>query len=230
MIKIHKSLKNNWFIFDSIDTLSKCVARDIIRVANSSIKKKGKFIIVLAGGSSFSNVYKTLNNLKSDWNSWHVFIGDERCLIPKDCNRNDYNINKVWLKNKQIPKRNIHFMHPELGMELCALNYENLIDSIDRFDLVLLGMGEDGHTASLFPGHIHASNKKVIIETNAPKPPRVRISLSYKMLNNSLNVFKIVSGTDKGRAVSLWMNGANLPINKIHGKCEKVYLCKDVLS
>lgn len=230
MNKIHKSLKDNWFVFDNIDTLSKCVARDIIKVADCSIKKKGKFIIVLAGGSSFSKVYKALSNLKSDWNSWYIFIGDERCLMSEDCNRNDYMINKLWLENNRIPKRNIQFMHPELGMESSAIHYENLIDSIDKFDLVLLGMGEDGHTASLFPNHIYDSNKKVIIETNSPKMPRYRISLSYDTLNNSLHVFKIVSGIDKRRAVNLWLDGVDLPINKIHGKSEHVYLCQSVLQ
>jgi len=229
MIKTHKYLKDNWFVFNNIDTLSKYVARDIVRVADSSIKKRGKFIIVLAGGGSFSKVYKVLSNLKSDWEKWHVFIGDERCLMPEDFNRNDYLINKVWLKNSLIPKRNIQFMHPELGVESCALQYEKLIDSIDRFDLVLLGMGEDGHTASLFPGHTHSLNKKVIVETNAPKLPTDRVSLSYNALNNSLNVFKVIRGPDKGRAVDLWINGLDLPIGRVHGDVEKVYLCKDVL-
>jgi 6-phosphogluconolactonase len=222
-------LKDNWLIFKDIDTLSEQLANDILNVANHSIRSTNKFTIVLAGGTSFSSVYRILNNSKSNWKKWYIYIGDERCLALGNQNRNDYLINKIWLGGGLIPKKNINFIHSELGADVGALHYEEIVREIKKFDVVLLGMGEDGHTASLFPSHIYDNSKKVVVEKNSPKHPKNRISMSYKMLNKSNNVFKLISGSSKQNAVELWLKGVDLPINKIYGGCEKVYACLDCM-
>jgi 6-phosphogluconolactonase len=222
-------LKDNWFVFENVEQLSKQLANDILHIARQSIRVTNKFTIVLAGGTSFSSVYRILNNSTSNWKKWHIYIGDERCLALGDKNRNDYLINKIWLGNGLIPKKNIHFIHSELGVDIGASNYEKVVREIEKFDMVLLGMGEDGHTASLFPNRIYDKDKSVIVEKNSPKYPKNRISMSCKMLNKSSHVFKVINGASKKNVVDLWLKGADLPINKVHGDREKVYACLECI-
>ena len=222
-------LNNTWIVFKNTNELSQKLANDILSVAESSIKSKNSFKVVLAGGDSILQTYEILSNSKSDWGKWHIYMGDERCLPLKDKERNDHNINTVWLNNSSIPKKNIHFMHAELDAKQAVSHYETTLKEVENFDLTLLSMGEDGHIASLFPGHQYDASSDVIIVNNSPKKPKQRISLSYARLNRSNRVFKIISGSSKCNAVRLWLNNIQLPINQINGDSEKVYLSQDAL-
>jgi 6-phosphogluconolactonase len=223
-------LKDNWFVFEDINKLSNQLASDILDVAKNAIKSRGSFKIVLSGGNSILNTYKVLNSSESDWDKWHIYLGDERCLPIGDKSRNNHIINQVWLNNSQILKKNIHYIQVELGINSGSIHYEKVLNSVGDFDVTLLSMGEDGHTASLFPGHLYNENKNVVTEYNSPKYPKERISMSYLRLNKSKNVFKILSGSSKQEALDLWLKGEELPINKISGQYNKIYLCKDVIS
>ena len=222
-------LKDDWFIFKNIDRLSEQLANDILNIAKNSIKLNDNFKIVLAGGESVLSLYKILSNSKSDWSKWHIYMGDERCLPLEDKDRNDNIINKVWLNSSPIPKENINFMNAELGADNAALHYEGVLKSIGDFDIVLLSIGEDGHTASLFPNHLYDENKSVVVEYNSPKYPKDRISMSYSRFDQSKNIFKVINGSSKQAAVDLWLKGEVLPINKINGHFERVYICEDAL-
>ena len=220
-------LKDNWVIFSDIDKLSEKLARDILDIAEKSIQLNNIFRIVLAGGESIASLYKVLNNSKSDWSKWQIYIGDERCMPLKDINRNDHMINNIWLDHSKIPKKNIHFTHAELGPYKASIHYENVLKNIGYFDVVLLSIGEDGHTASLFPSHFYDENKSVVVECNSPKYPKERVSMSYSRLNQSKNIFKVINGKSKQGALDLWSKGVILPINQINGHSEKVYICED---
>ena len=223
-------LKDNWLIFKDSDKISKHLASDILSIANETVNKHGKFSIVLAGGKSFIKLYKILRDAKSNWQNWHIYLCDERCLPMNDKDRNDKIIYDVWLNNGKIPKKNINFICPELGIKYAIEHYELLLKKIRSFDLVLLGMGEDGHTASLFPNHTFNKNKSVVAVNNSPKYPKKRISLSYSRLNKSKNVFKLVIGSSKSKALSLWIKGKDLPINQIYGEDEKIYISEDAFK
>jgi len=223
-------LKDNWIIFDDKSSLSESLAKEILNIAKNSINNKGCFSIVLAGGKSPIELYKILRKSLSNWDKWSIYIGDERCLPVKDSERNDYIIEKVWLDSSLIPKDNIYFIKAELGMSSSKKDYENILKDITKFDVVLLSMGEDGHTASLFPNHKHVEGSSVVLEFNSPKIPKERISMSCSRLNKAKNVFKIIMGKSKQEAISLWLDGRNLPINQISGDNEKVYICKDALT
>jgi 6-phosphogluconolactonase len=218
---------NNWLIFTDIDKLSEKLACDILDIAEKSIQLNNIFRIVLAGGESIASLYKVLNNSKSDWSKWQIYIGDERCMPLKDINRNDHMINNIWLDHSKIPKKNIHFTHAELGPDKASAHYEDVLKSIGYFDIVLLSIGEDGHTASLFPSHFYDENKSVVVECNSPKYPKERVSMSYSRLNQSKNIFKVINGKSKQGALDLWSKGVILPINQINGHSEKVYICED---
>jgi len=224
-------LKDNWFVFEDINELADQLANDILDVAKTAIRSNNSFKIVLTGGNSILNTYKVLSNSESDWDKWHIYLGDERCLPIGDKGRNNYIINQVWLNNSRILKKNIHFIDAELNATDGAARYENILNSVGDFDVTLLSMGEDGHAASLFPGHLYDTNKSIVIERNSPKYPRERISMSYSRLNHSKNIFKVISGSSKQRSLDLWLkgDGLGLPINQISGINNKMYLCKDAL-
>ena len=222
-------LKDNWVVFEDIDKLSEQLAYNILEIAETSIRLSNSFKIVLTGGNSVLKLYNILSNSKSNWSKWHIYLGDERCLPTNDKDRNDHVINQVWLNNSQILKKNIHFIHAEFGVDDGALHYEKILDNVGDFDVVLLSIGEDGHAASLFPHHLYEKNTSVVVECNSPEFPKDRISMSYSRLNQSKNIFKIISGSSKQKAVKMWIKGKALPITKIYGQSEKVFICKNAL-
>ena len=224
-----KILNDNWLIFDNEMSLSKALAQEILNIAKKSIFEKDCFSIVLTGGQSVLSLYKILSKADSNWDKWHIYIGDERFLPAGHKDRNDQIINEIWLDNSPIPKKNIHFIKAELGLLEARLEYENTLKKNDTFDIVLLSMGEDGHVASLFPNHAYPENQMVVVEKNSPKPPKQRLSMSYKQLNKSNYIFKLLIGKSKQQAVHLIQNNINLPITKVTGGYNKMYVCKNAI-
>jgi 6-phosphogluconolactonase len=225
-----KILNDNWLIFDDEMSLSKALAQEVLNIAKKSIFEKDCFSIVLTGGQSVLNLYKILSKSDSNWEKWHIYIGDERFLPVGHKDRNDQTINEIWLDNSTIPKKNIHFIKAELGLLEARAEYENTLKRIDKFDVVLLSMGEDGHIASLFPNHSYPKEQLVVIEQNSPKPPKERISMSYQQLNKAHYVFKLIIGESKQKAVTLLEQNVNLPITKVNGECEKLFFCKNAIN
>jgi 6-phosphogluconolactonase len=221
-----KVLNDNWIVFDDEMSLSEALAQEVLNIAEDSILKKNCFVIVLTGGQSVRNLYKILSKSNSDWNKWHIYIGDERCVPMGHKDRSDRVINEIWLDNSVIPKKNIHFIKAELGLLEARVEYENTLKNFDQFDVVLLSMGDDGHVASLFPGHVYPEDFSVVIEKNSPKPPKERISMSYQQLNKTHYVLKLIIGKSKQKIVDLIRQNKNFPITMVNGKCEKIFLCK----
>jgi 6-phosphogluconolactonase len=223
-----KILNDNWLIFDDEMSLSKALAQEVLNIAKKSIFEKDCFSIVLTGGQSVLNLYKILSKSDSNWEKWHIYIGDERCVPMRHKDRNDQVINEIWLDNSTISKNNIHFIQAELGLIEAQKEYEKVLKKIDKFDVVLLSMGEDGHIASLFPNHLYSEEQMVVVERNSPKLPKERVSMSYKRLNRAHYIFKLIIGESKQKAVTLIKQKANLPITRVNGDCEKLYFCKSV--
>lgn len=229
MVEIH-SLPSNWVIFDTAEEVATTLAQKLLILAQQAITEKGTFTLVTAGGTTFQKCYECLSQADADWRHWHIYMGDERCLPADDKDRNSVALNQAWLHFGKIPAQNIHTMPAELGAELAAQSYQQLVEPIDCFDVVLLGMGEDGHTASLFPGHHHSSNQSVIVEPHSPKPPPNRVSLSYERLAKAKAVFKVITGQSKRDAVKTWLNQSTvLPIQKIEGQQTWVYIDSNAL-
>jgi len=217
--------KDNFFVFDNIDKLSGKLASDILQIADLSIKLNNSFKIVLTGGSSIVNTYKIIKNSESDWEKWHIFLSDERYLPKNHKDRNDRMIKDLWLDNGKIPKNNINFFNIELGLFEAMSDYSDTVRNIGKFDVVLLSMGEDGHIASLFPNHRYPKCDHVVVEKRSAKIPKNRISLSYKRLNLSKVVLKIVVGEYKQKAFNTFKNNHSIPINKVFGDMDKIYIC-----
>lgn len=219
----------NWRILDSADAVADLTVKQILAVASASIDKKGAFHLVTAGGSTPLQIYRKLALLKSDksidWSKWHIYMGDERCLPADDPERNSLALQLTWLNESPIPKQNQYIMAAELGAEQAANLYEKVVEGV-LFDLVLLGMGEDGHTASLFPNRpLDLEQKRLVrAEYDSPKPPAERITLTASALNNSRQMIKLITGQSKQQAVKQWINGEPLPIQQLEGQQTQVFI------
>jgi 6-phosphogluconolactonase len=163
-------------------------------------------------------VYELLRDAPTDWSRWEVYFGDERCLPPDDAERNSRMAASAWLDHVPIPQDRIHVIPAEVGAEVSALRYAVTLQQLGDVDLVLLGLGEDGHTASLFPGRdwgVAPDSPDVLAVFDAPKPPPQRVSLSAARLSRAREVLFLVEGASKRDAVLRWKTGADIPARSI---------------
>ena len=198
--------------------LQRAARNRILDAAAHAIEQRGQFLIVLAGGNTPAGIYRILRGADTDWSRWQVFFGDERCLPASDSERNSRMAADSWLDHVSIPHDQIHFLPAELGPETAKRDYVKTLRNVGDFDLVLLGLGEDGHTASLFPGHdwgVAADAPDVLAVFDAPKPPPQRVSLSASRLSRARSVLFLVAGESKRDAVAQWRNGADIPARAI---------------
>ena len=190
----------------------------ILDAAARAIEQRGTFLIVLAGGTTPAAIYRMLCKAETEWSNWQVFFGDERCLPADDAGRNSRMAADAWLDRVPIPHHQVHAISAELGPKDAASAYVKTLRDIGDFDLVLLGLGEDGHTASLFPGHdwgIATDAPDVLAVFDAPKPPPQRVSLSARRLSRARAVLFLVAGESKRDAVAQWRKGADIPARAI---------------
>lgn len=204
-----------WHSFESQVSLDQAAMERVVAIAESSIKTRGQFHLVLAGGSTPKNVYTLLKNIKTDWHKWHIYFGDERCLDSGHQDRNSTMAFEAWLNHIDIPAQNIHAIPAELGPVEGAYLYNQTLSQVGDFDLVLLGLGEDAHTASLFPGHSWDNNLDALAVFDAPKPPSLRISMSPARLSRSTSVLFLVSGKEKQTAINQWKAGDLIPASTV---------------
>jgi len=204
-----------WEYFNSIECLRHGVCDAIVKNANEAIAKRGQFSIVLAGGNTPRAVYRLLRELNMDWSKWHIYHGDERCLPLDHEDRNSLMVEQVWLHYVDVPTSQVHDIPAELGPIDGAKVYAQTLRGVPTFDMVLLGLGEDGHTASLFPNHALDNTADAVPVFNSPKPPAERITLSQNRLNNTRQVIFIVTGAGKQEAVDNWRKGIAIPATLI---------------
>ncbi len=194
--------------------LARTATAQILLAAQQAIARAGAFHLVLAGGSTPRRIYQALGGSAADWAHWHVWFGDERCLPAQDPQRNSRMAADAWLDRVPIPAAQVHPMAAELGAVNAANAYAQILAGLGDFDLVLLGLGEDGHTASLFPHHDWGAAENapdVLAVCDAPKPPAARVSLSARRLAAARQVLFLVSGAGKRAAVQDWQAGAAIP-------------------
>jgi len=203
------------FQLENADEVAKKLSKRMLQCARKAIKQRQAFHCVLAGGSTPKHAYQLLSKTDSDWSHWHLYLGDERVLPAEHPDRNNMMVEENWLNQLTSPMPNWYPIAAELDIENAVNAYTNTLASIKQFDLVLLGIGEDGHTASLFPTHFHPSGKSVLSVLNSPKPPAERISLSLERLIKTREIIVVVTGKSKQSAMLQWLDGINLPITKV---------------
>ncbi|BAN70080.1 6-phosphogluconolactonase [endosymbiont of unidentified scaly snail isolate Monju] len=200
-----------WIGCEDADALATEAARLIRAAAAEAIARHGHFRLVLAGGTTPLATYRLLTEQPEGLADWHLYYGDERCLPADDPQRNASLVAETGLPTHASRH---HPIPAEACPEGAAVRYTATITPALPFDLVLLGMGEDGHTASLFPGH-HWPDQPVIPVENAPKPPSRRVSLGPTSLRACRQMLVLVSGEGKEEALRAWRAGEDLPVTRV---------------
>ena len=206
--------------FDHTHDAAAYAAAEIAKACEQAVQQRGCFHWVLAGGSTPEHCYRLLKDYPLAWESVHCWFGDERALPPGDAERNETMARNALLDHVEIPESNIHCVDFSLGTAHAAQDYAQQLSGVDCFDFVLLGMGEDGHTASLFPGLVppEASEDSVALAFpvwHSPKPPAERVSLSLSALNRHRQCMLLVTGASKTEALQRIVDGDKLPIARI---------------
>ncbi len=208
-------------VFPNPSALTRAAALDFITLAKAAITDHGAFNVALAGGSTPKRLYTLLadeagGDLAAPWDKIQLFFGDERHVGPDDNDSNYRMANETLISrlHHKLPAENVHRIHAEdLDAGKAAADYEAelrsyftahqcLLDDFPRFDLILLGMGPDGHTASLFPGTTALfENKRWVVSNWVEKFKTHRITFTYPVLNAAAKVILFVAGRDKAEMV-----------------------------
>ena len=229
-------MKINGFADDVL--MGQAAAEYIEKLIISKIERGGTFILALSGGRSPETTYACLTKKNIDWRKVYIILTDER-FVPKEHPDSNYKmINDIFISRINIPLENI--ISPDTSLinaEKCAKSHELQLKKLFRFkenhnllfpsiDLVCLGIGDDGHTASLFPGDNSLNeNKKWILNTKAPEnfPVKNRITFTLPLINNADHAIFIVSGKNKRKIIEkVRLGEKNLPANLVKTKNETV--------
>lgn len=189
------------------------ITKSFIQIANEAIESRGRFLVSLAGGSTPMKLYIKLADEKLDWSRVHFFWGDERC-VPIDDDGNSFGQTKKVLFDK-IGATNIHRVNTDLPPVSAATHYANTLKffaepprDFPRFDLVLLGLGEDGHTASLFPNSpVNVDESVIAVTAQYQDRPANRVTLTQKVFNEAREIWFLVTGKNKAEILNTVING-----------------------
>ena len=172
--------------------------------------------LALSGGTTPVRCLELLAQTALPWERIQSYLSDERCVPRGDPQRNDVMIENTLWSPVALPEENRHPIAAELGAQAAAMQYGKLIAQIDRLDIVVLGMGEDGHTASLFPGNAALDDSALAVAvTNSPKPPSDRVSLGLRAIQQARERFLLVTGKSKHEAMCRIGQGVDLPVCRI---------------
>lgn len=211
-------------ILANAEAVAREAAERIVNLVATANQEKRAFHFVLSGGSTPKRLYEILADSNISWGHVHFFWGDERCVMPTHIDSNYKMAYDTFLSKINISDSHIHRLQGEIDPELSAQDYEKTIrhafgltpddPAIPSFDLVLLGMGADGHTASLFP------ETKALKETTAwvvanfvPKLSGYRLTLTPVILNRAEKVFFLVAGEDKAKILKAVLEGPHNPMH-----------------
>jgi 6-phosphogluconolactonase len=197
-------------ICQDLGDLSRRAAAEFVRLANESVSSSGRFVVALSGGSTPKGLYSLLSmpefRNQIPWPQVHFFWGDERCVPPDHPESNYRMVHEALLSKVPIPKDNVCRMKGEINPQDVADEYEETLrkffqlsdEGLPRFDLILLGLGADGHTASLFPrSNALFESKRLVTAPYAEHLKTHRLTLTLPVLNRGANVFFLVAGKNK---------------------------------
>lgn len=209
-------------IFKNLEDLSQNAARLFVERSTQSIDERSRFLVALNGGGTPKRLFQLLGTdfrEPVDWNRTHVFWGDER-LVPTSDPENSYaQARDLFLRHVQIPEANVHRVKTELSPEEAAKDYAHTLKQfadpgfdLVRFDLMYLGMGEDGHTASLFPGSPTDVHEPVIPVTGDYQGrPAQRITLTPLVINDARTIAFMITGEKKADTLAQVLSGRYQP-------------------
>lgn len=220
-------------IFHDFEKLSRHAANLFIEQSNRAIRERNRFLAALNGGGTPERLFQLLASDYRDeveWGKAHIFWGDERCVPPTDAGSNYRQAYEALLSKVPIPETNVHRVLGELDPISASKNYAETLKSFSdndfefpRFDLVYLGMGEDGHTASLFPGSPAQTNEPVLAVTaHYQDRPVNRVTLTQLIFNQARMIVFMATGEKKAIALAEVLsdryNPAQYPAQRIEPK------------
>ena len=200
----------NLKVFDTSAQLAIAAAELFVARASDSERESNRFCVALSGGKTPKQIYELLASddfrRRVNWGGVHLFFGDERAVPPDHPDSNFKMVDAALISKVAIPLENVHRIKGELEPEAAAEQYEATLRSVfagqpwPRFDLVFLGLGEDGHTASLFPGS-EAMREQVrwVAATRNPETQQERITLTLPVLNHAKHAAFLVVGRNKAQ-------------------------------
>jgi 6-phosphogluconolactonase len=209
-------------IFKDLEKLSRAAAYVFVEQAAQSIAERSRFFVALNGGSTPTRLFEMLAtnfSKRVDWTQVHVFWGDERCVPPDDAGSSYGQAREVLLRHVPIPEENIHRVQGEWGPDAASKDYSLILKQFasppfewPRFDLVYLGMGEDGHTASLFPGSpIDVSETTLPVTAHYQDRPANRVTLTPVVFNSARMVAFMATGEKKAQTLAEVLSGRYNP-------------------
>lgn len=203
-------------VYKTPEAVAQAAADYLFQQIKTCVSEKGLCHVVLPGGSTPARCLELLAEKPLPWKNIHWYPGDERCYPVGHAERNDSMISDRLFSLQAHNIENFHAISAELGPELGAEQYAKLIDATGGLDIVVLGMGEDGHTASLFPGNVALDDKRSVVPVyDAPKAPGERISIGLTALRNAAECIVIATGKNKHEALTKLKEGLVLPVGQI---------------
>lgn len=207
---------NNLKVYSDTEAVAQAAADYLFHQIRICVEKKGQCHVVLPGGSTPARVLEILSDKPLPWHHIHWYPGDERCYPKGHAERNDTMILQKLFSKQDNVRANFHAIPAELGPEQGAEKYSALLDAAGGLDIVILGMGEDGHTASLFPGNAALDDTRSAVPVyDAPKAPGERISIGLTTLKNAAECIVIATGENKSEALAKLQQGVVLPVGLI---------------
>jgi 6-phosphogluconolactonase len=211
-------------IFAGLAAATDAALELVLSAAAEAVAERDSFSIALSGGNTPADLYRRLAAPPAvervRWPAVQVFFGDERCVPPGDPESNYGMVRRTLLAGAPVPAENVHRMAGELPPGVAAAMYEDELrnafrlphDALPRFDLILLGMGPDGHTASLFP-HTAAlvERQRIVVANRVPQLNTDRLTLTLSVLNHARQVMFLVAGGDKADALAAVLEGPPAP-------------------
>jgi len=198
--------------------LASAACAEVQRAAEQALERRGRFHLALAGGRTPRGAYALLarRGPAAGFGGWHLWFGDERCVPPDHEDSNFRMVEESWLIPAGFPPANVHRLRGEAPPEEEAVRYAgervHELGSPPRLDLVLLGLGADGHTASLFPGDGAADGSIGLVRVaHAPVEPRLRLTLTPSAFAGAGQALFLVAGADKAQALAAVLSGQGTP-------------------
>jgi 6-phosphogluconolactonase len=211
-------------VLPDAEALAHKAAQRLANLAREAAGARGRFSIALSGGSTPGRLYRLLAEepyrSQIPWDEVYLFWADERCVPLQDPSSNYQLAEESLISRVPIPSENVHRVHGELEPKRAAQAYDRALHDFfcgprPRFDLVLLGLGEDGHTASLFPGSpALAEKERLVVPATAryQDRPAQRVTLSLPAINGARQVFFLVTGSAKAGIVQAVLEGSTGPL------------------
>ena len=200
-------------LFASEAEVFQFTAKLLTEIIQTTINSKQNCNVIVAAGRSITKSLECLSPKSIEWRRVNWFLADERCVAIDDPQRNDLQIRQVLKRTLGNTYGNVNSARTDTDLEEAVKEYATRIEQINMFDFCLLGMGDDGHIASLLPGHrAIESTDKCCLVTDSPNPPSQRITLSMNALRNSKNRIVVTAGATKRQAVSEFRSNPQTPV------------------